>query len=82
MASTEVEELIKQAQALRREEQFYLIGRLAETIRLSYQPSSVRRHWRELQGAVGFPALGEDAQDWVSRTRREEEEDGRIVKGA
>jgi len=33
-----------------------------------------RRFWRELRGAVAYPMFGEDAQQWVSRTRRESDE--------
>lgn len=31
-----------------------------------------RRLWRELRGAAAYPLLGEDAQQWVSRTRQED----------
>jgi hypothetical protein len=30
-----------------------------------------RRDWREIAGLLPYPALGEDAQEWVSRTRHE-----------
>ena len=33
-----------------------------------------RRHWREIRGIVTYPMCGEDAQEWVSRTRRESDE--------
>jgi hypothetical protein len=32
-----------------------------------------RRLWREIRGIVAYPMCGEDAQAWVSRTRREAE---------
>ena len=32
------------------------------------------RQWRELRGALPCPACGEDAQQWVSRSRREADE--------
>jgi hypothetical protein len=31
-----------------------------------------RRRWLELRGAAAYPLLGEDAQQWVSRTRQED----------
>jgi hypothetical protein len=34
----------------------------------------MRRHWREICGAAPYPLVGEDAQAWVSRTRREADE--------
>jgi hypothetical protein len=33
-----------------------------------------RRTWREIRGCVPYPLFGEDAQTWVTRTRREEDE--------
>jgi hypothetical protein len=33
-----------------------------------------RRLWREIRGIVAYPLLEEDAQAWVSRTRREGDE--------
>jgi hypothetical protein len=33
-----------------------------------------RRSWREIRGSVPYPLCGEDAQAWVSRTRRESDE--------
>jgi hypothetical protein len=33
-----------------------------------------RRLWREIRGSVPYPLCGEDAQAWVSRSRRESDE--------
>ena len=33
------------------------------------------RSWSEIEGAAKFPLAGEDAQAWVTRTRREEEKE-------
>jgi hypothetical protein len=35
---------------------------------------SRRRHWREIRGSVPYPLCGEDAQAWITRNRRESEE--------
>ena len=32
------------------------------------------RAWSEIEGAANFPLAGEDAQAWVTRTRREGDE--------
>ena len=32
------------------------------------------RSWSEIEGAATFPLVGEDAQAWVTRTRREGDE--------
>ena len=50
--------------------------RLVEMIvhNLTAQPAKAgppKRHWREIRGMVAYPMCGEDAQEWVSRTRRE-----------
>jgi hypothetical protein len=45
------------------------------------QPAS-RRSWREIRDMMASPMLGEDAQAWVSRTRRESDqsrEQGRLT---
>ena len=38
-------------------------------------PTTARagRAWSEIAGAAPYPMVGEDAQAWVTRTRREEE---------
>ena len=39
--------------------------------------------WADLAGMLPYPALGEDAQAWVTRTRREgDEHRERVVRGA
>jgi hypothetical protein len=54
--------------------------RLAEKILqgLTTEPAVVRpragRSWSEIRGIVPYPMCGEDAQQWVSRTRREADE--------
>jgi hypothetical protein len=37
-------------------------------------PTTRRRSWREIRGSVPYPLCGEDAQEWVSRMRRESDE--------
>ena len=39
-------------------------------------PTTVRsgRAWSEIEGASTYPMVGEDAQAWVTRTRREGDE--------
>ena len=33
--------------------------------------NALPRKWSEIKGVVAHPMCGEDAQEWVSRTRRE-----------
>ena len=37
-------------------------------------PARPSRAWSEIEGAATFPLVGEDAQVWVIRTRREGDE--------
>ena len=74
MASQTLSELIQRAEALTPEEQTRLVAHLLEKARPADQAPVPRRSWREIRGAAPYPLLGEDAQAWVSRTRREDEE--------
>ena len=71
MASQELDEIIRRADMLSPEEQLHLIAHLAERAREAYQAGRPRRRWSEIYGAAAYPMVGEDAQEWVSRTRRE-----------
>ncbi len=71
MASKELDELVQKAEVLTPDEQLLLIARLVEKLREDQQVSRPRRKWHEICGSVPYPLLGEDAQDWVSRTRQE-----------
>ncbi len=73
MGSRELDELVKKAEALTADEQLALIAHLAGKVRENYH-ARPRRQWREICGSALYPMLGEDAQDWVSRTRREGDE--------
>jgi hypothetical protein len=37
-----------------------------------------RRRWSEIRGRVAYPMCGEDAQEWISRGRREADEERKI----
>jgi hypothetical protein len=36
-------------------------------------PPPPRRAWREIRGSVSYPLCGEDAQGWVTGSRKESE---------
>ncbi len=38
------------------------------------EPIKPQRKWHDLRGMVMAPLMGEDAQEWVSRTRQEGDE--------
>jgi len=77
MATSKVTEIMKQAEGLSTTEQLELIALLAESARASSQEISqptVGRKWSEAMGIAPDLLNGEDAQAWVSRTRREADE--------
>lgn len=70
LMSTELDELIRKAERLSPDDRLRLLEHLSRTV----SPGNVGRQWREIRGAAPYPLLGEDAQAWVSRTRREGDE--------
>jgi hypothetical protein len=71
MTATNLKQLIEQLEALPLAEQLQLIAHVAERARHRSQATSSRHRWSEIRGIAQYPLLGEDAQAWVSRTRRE-----------
>ncbi len=74
MLSKTLNELIKEANSLTLDEQLRLAAYLLERARESYPAPSPRRKWQEIRGLARPTLLGEDAQTFVSRTRREADE--------
>ena len=71
MGSRELEDIIRQVDELTPEEQQRVVAHLAENARRRYQATKPRRQWDEICGAAPYPLVGEDAQQWVSHSRRE-----------
>jgi hypothetical protein len=65
-------EVLEQAERLAIDEQLMLIEYLARRIQQRRQHPVLE--WRDLRGMASSPLFGEDAQAWVSRTRREGDE--------
>ncbi|HBB32211.1 MAG TPA: hypothetical protein DDZ80_27605 [Cyanobacteria bacterium UBA8803] len=74
MSYNNLQKLKQQADTLTLEEQLELIAYLAEKARQTQHITKPRQRWNEIRGLVPAPALGEDAQTWVSRTRQEANE--------
>jgi hypothetical protein len=68
--SKELDELIRRAEKLSPEGRLRLLEHLDRTVSTGKR----RRRWREIRGSASHPLLGEDAQAWVSKTRREGDE--------
>jgi len=74
MSVEKLDRLIEQADSLTVDEQLRLAAYLVERARGAYRSPAPRRKWRDIRGLARHPMLGEDAQAWVSRTRREADE--------
>lgn len=62
-----LQEILKQAEQLSPADRQELIQRLSQK-----QPASdMKPKWSDLKGMAPYPMMGEDAQEWVSRTRQE-----------
>lgn len=75
MSSAAYREIVELADKLAPDERLELIAHLAVGV-CGGSPEDNRPSRLDLLGAVPYPALGDDAQAWVSRTRHESD-DGR-----
>lgn len=69
MSTQLLDTLTNQSERLTLDEQLALALRLIERARQGASPPQ-RRRWSEICGLFPYPLTGEDAQAWVSRTRR------------
>lgn len=71
-----VEHLATLAAQLSAAERLQLVEKIVHGLATSASAGEMRprRHWSEIRGIVPYPMCGEDAQEWVSRTRRESDE--------
>lgn len=74
MSANLLKDLIKQAEQLTPDEQLQLATYLVDKARAAYPAAKPRRKWAEIRGIARPSLFGEDAQAWVSRTRREGDE--------
>lgn len=71
MVSAVCERILREAQLLSPSEIEDLINSLLERSEKKGDMGSSELRWQDLRGSVSYPMCGEDAQEWVSRTRRE-----------
>ena len=71
MTQATLENVMRQASSLTPDEQLRLAAHLIERARCRYTTPHPPAKWKELRGLAQTPLAGEDAQCWVSRTRRE-----------
>lgn len=69
-----LKELKEKAESLSPEENLDLIAHLLNKVRIAQMSSASRRKWSEIYGKAPYPLAGEDAQAWVTKTRKESDE--------
>ncbi|MBR8839610.1 MAG: hypothetical protein DSM106950_37825 [Stigonema ocellatum SAG 48.90 = DSM 106950] len=68
--SPSLEKILSEIEQLTPEEQLTVMGHLVERMKKHITQAQPKRKWSDLKGMASYPLLGEDAQKWVSRTRR------------
>jgi hypothetical protein len=80
--SPSLEKILNEIEKLTPEEQLTVMGHLVERVKKHITQAQPKRSWSDLKGMAPYPLLGEDAQEWVSRTRRfGDEHRERLLRG-
>ncbi|MCF2149733.1 hypothetical protein IQ276_025545 [Desmonostoc muscorum LEGE 12446] len=80
--SPSLEKILSEIEQLTPQEQLTVMGHLVERVKKHITQAQPKRKWSDLKGMAPYPLLGEDAQQWVSRTRREgDEHRERLLRG-
>jgi hypothetical protein len=81
MVSSLYDLVAREADALPSDEQLRLIARLAERLVAGRVPPCAqnRPRWEDFAGSVSAPLCAEDAQQWVTRTRQESDQE-RVIR--
>jgi hypothetical protein len=74
MSSHNYQNVLTEAERLSPEDQLALIARLAEGLGRSKATAELLPRWEDYAGSAPYPLCGEDAQEWVTRTRQESDE--------
>ena len=74
MSAQLLEKLIQESKGLSVQEQLRLAVHLVERASEAVSAPKPRRKWREIRGMASPSLFGEDAQAYISRTRRESDE--------
>lgn len=74
LMSLSLQKIFSEIDQLTPQEQLTVMEYLVDRVRNHLAPSQPLRKWSDLKGMAPYPLLGEDAQEWVSRTRREGDE--------
>ena len=69
-----LEKILSEIEQLTPEEQLTVMGHLLEQMKKNITKPQGKPKWSDLKGMAPYPLAREDAQEWVSRTRREGDE--------
>lgn len=74
--SPQLQQVLSDIDRLSPTDRIQVMTHVIESIKEYIPPESnkLARKWSDLKGMVTAPLMGEDAQEWVSRTRREGDE--------
>jgi len=70
MALQNIDQILQRAGNLTPSERLLVASRLIQGVRNEMPTRKSRRKWRDAAGILPYPALGEDAQIYISRARR------------
>lgn len=70
MNSQSLDQLLQRAAKLSASERLLLAARLIQGVRKEIPSHRSSRKWKDAVGLLRYPAMGEDAQAYISRTRR------------
>lgn len=71
MEESTLQSVMREATGLTPDEQLRLAAHLIERARYGYATPHRPANWKDLRGLARMPLAGQDAQCWVSTTRRE-----------
>ena len=74
--SPQLQQVLSDIDRLSPTDRFQVMTHVIESIKeyVPREPVKSQRQWSDLQGMATSPLMGEDAQEWVSRTRRKGDE--------
>ncbi len=68
------DDILNQTRRLTPDEQLRLIAYLSEQTRLARTQESIEpKRWEDMRGAAPYPLIAEDAQEWVSTSRQQDD---------
>jgi hypothetical protein len=70
MTSHSIDQLLQHAAELTPSERLLLAARLIQGVRDEIPAQKSKRKWKDAMGLLKYPILEEDAQAYISRTRR------------